>query len=163
MACVQNAVAGGANGMSRARSSGHAQLYMTHASERGAAARKSRRVSRIAGVEKFVVSRPHTHVQHVLSPLKSSFTLNRMPPSSYTQRSTWPDKCGLSLRGARIHVRQAPGPRYGGRDQLSIVTLMRIVQLRARLAGPAALCPGGAGVTAISRSRGIEDARMALG
>ena len=61
---------GGANGMSRARSSGHAQLYMTHASERGAAARKSRRVSRIAGVEKFVVSVVLTPTCNTSSPLK---------------------------------------------------------------------------------------------
>ena len=60
---------GGANGLSRARSSGHAQLYMTHASERGAAARKSRRVSRIARQESKSLSYLvlTTHVQHVLS------------------------------------------------------------------------------------------------
>ena len=47
---------------------------MTHASERGAAARESRRGSRIAAIEKFVGSvRFHTHVQHVLSDDRLSF------------------------------------------------------------------------------------------
>ena len=53
---------------------------MTHASERGAAARESRRGSRIAAIEKFVGSvRFHTHVQHVLSDYRLSFGSEASP------------------------------------------------------------------------------------
>ena len=43
--------------MSRQGGSGRSRFNMTHTPERGAAARKSQRVTRVAGVEKFVVSR----------------------------------------------------------------------------------------------------------
>jgi hypothetical protein len=105
-------------------------------------------------------------------PLTKLYTLNPdASERSYTQRSiSGPDKRGLSPR-ARTRVHHAPGPRYGGRNQLSIVTLMQIVQLRARLASCRSLPGAGHGMSrsrhrrcSAWRSHGARhDARLAHG
>ena len=71
--------------------SGTLTFNMTHASERGAAARKSRKGSRIAGVEKFVGSR---------------FTLacntSRRSPSALRMASTFSMNCDIARRFAKV-------------------------------------------------------------
>ena len=77
---------------------------------------------------------PPNHGPSKLYTLNPPISPRCLPLRAPTPRGhIWPDKRGLSPR-ARTRVHHAPGPRYGGRNQLSIVTLMQIVQLRARLA-----------------------------
>lgn len=107
---------------------------------------------------------------YTLNPPISPRCLPLRAPSPTPRGHIWPDKRGLSPR-ARTRVHHAPGPRYGGRNQLSIVTLMQIVQLRARLASCRSLPGAGHGMSrsrhrrcSAWRSHGARhDARLAHG